>query len=58
VQPKFAIVSCGFDNIFNDPHPDVLKRFSSLGAKILRTDIDGAVMIMTDGINITYSTFK
>jgi competence protein ComEC len=58
VQPKFSIVSCGFDNIFNDPHPDVLKRFSSLGAKILRTDIDGAVMIMTDGINITYSTFK
>jgi len=58
VQPKFAIVSCGFENVFNNPHPDVLKRFSRIDAKIIRTDIHGAISMTTDGTNITYSTFK
>jgi competence protein ComEC len=58
VQPKFAIVSCGFENVFNNPHPDVLKRFSSLDAKILRTDIHGAIIITTDGTSVAYSTLK
>lgn len=58
VQPEFAIVSCGFDNVFNDPHPDVLQRFSRLGTRILRTDINGAISVTTDGTNITHSTFK
>lgn len=58
VQPKFAIVSCAFENVFNDPHPDVLRRFSKRDVKIFRTDIHGAITITTDGTNITYSTFK
>jgi len=58
VQPEFAIVSCGSDNVFNDPHPDVMKRFSRIGTKILRTDMNGAVIVTTDGTTITYSTFK
>ena len=58
VDPEYAIVSCGSDNVFNDPHPDVLERFSRLGTRILRTDINGAINITTDGTNITYTTFK
>jgi competence protein ComEC len=58
VQPEFAIVSCGSDNYFNDPHPDVLKRFSRIGTKILRTDINGAISVTTDGTTITYTTFR
>ncbi|HYA14961.1 MAG TPA: hypothetical protein VEF33_11535 [Syntrophales bacterium] len=52
------MISCGVDNVYNDPRPDVLKRYLRNGAKILRTDMDGAVDITTDGNNIAYSSYK
>jgi competence protein ComEC len=58
VKPEIAVISCGADNVYNDPRPDVLKRYLLLGTKILRTDINGAVDITTDGKNIAYSSYK
>jgi competence protein ComEC len=58
VKPEIAVISCGADNVYNDPRPDVLKRYLRLGTKILRTDINGAVDITIDGKNITYSSYK
>ena len=43
VQPKFAVASCGRNNPFGHPHPDVLERLKSSGTKILRTDQDGTI---------------
>ena len=57
VRPKIAVISCGRDNVYNDPHPDVLKRYFRLGTKVLRTDINGAINITTDGTNVTYDVF-
>ncbi len=57
-KPEIAVISCGADNVYNDPRPDVLKRYLRLGTKILRTDINGAIDITTDGNNITYSSYK
>jgi competence protein ComEC len=58
VKPEIAVISCGADNVYNDPRPDVLKRYLQLGTKILRTDINGAVDVTTDGKNIAYSSYK
>jgi len=58
VQPSIAVISCGRDNVYNDPHPDVLKRYLMLGTKILRTDINGAISITTDGKKIAYNVFR
>ena len=56
VKPRIAVISCGYDNIFRLPHPDVLKRYADVQAKVYRTDLNGAITITTDGVGITVKT--
>ena len=56
VRPRIAIISCGQENAFNLPHPDVLKRYAALPARIYRTDLHGAITLTTDGREITVKT--
>ena len=58
VRPEIVVFSCGVDNVFRDPHPDVLKRYRAIGSKIFRTDKNGAVTIITDGEKISTRVFK
>ena len=53
VSCRWAIFSAGRRNVFRHPHPLVLARYASLGADIYRTDQHGAVLISTDGQNVT-----
>jgi competence protein ComEC len=57
VKPAYAILSVGERNIGRLPHPEVLKRYSQLGSRILRTDKHGAITVMTDGEKIEVKTF-
>lgn len=57
VHPEIAVVSCGTDNIYHFPHPDVLKRYSLLATRLFRTDRNGAVGIVTDGEKIIMNPF-
>jgi competence protein ComEC len=49
VCPAEAVISCGRLNRFKHPHPMTLKRTACSGARIHRTDIEGAVIFETDG---------
>ena len=49
VNPETVVVSCGWMNRFKFPDRAVLQRYEAIGAKVLRTDINGAVQIWTDG---------
>jgi competence protein ComEC len=46
---RLAIVSCGARNPFGHPNADVLERWRSAGASVLRTDRDGTIFVATDG---------
>jgi competence protein ComEC len=57
VHPKFAAISVGEANPFGHPNRDVIDRISALGARVYRTDRDGAITAITDGRNLAVSTF-
>ena len=49
VAPREAIVSVGRRNRFGHPHPLTLAALAACGARVWRTDRDGAVTVSTDG---------
>ena len=57
-RPEIAVISCGRNNTFGHPAPEVLRRLDAIGARIYRTDLDGQVTIETDGIHVSSRTFN
>jgi competence protein ComEC len=55
VQPQFAIISVGSGNSFGLPRTEVLGRLATAGARVYRTDLDGAVTFYLDGHSVTPS---
>ena len=45
VSPDLAVISVGADNTFGHPTDEMLRELERVGAKIMRTDRDGAVTI-------------
>jgi competence protein ComEC len=56
-SPALVVVSAGRGNRYGHPHPAVLERYRAIGAAVLRTDLDGAVRIRTDGTVVEARTF-
>jgi competence protein ComEC len=57
VRPQIAVVSAGRSNQFGHPVPEVLDRYTAIGAEVFRTDRDGAVTVDSDGYSIEVHTF-
>jgi competence protein ComEC len=45
LRPREAIVPVGYRNRFGHPAPEVLSRYDRIGARVWRTDRDGAVQV-------------
>ena len=50
VRPEAAVVSCGWHNRFRFPHSRVVKRYRQRNIPLYRTDLDGALHIVSNGI--------
>ncbi len=57
VSPQFAVISLSENNPFGHPHKEVQERIAATGARVLRTDRDGAVTLSSDGKRLTAETF-
>ena len=53
VQPKYAVISVGKGNTYGHPAQATIDRLSSVDAKVYRTDQSGAIVVESDGTNIT-----
>ncbi len=50
VRPRIAIISCGERNRFGHPDPATVGRYLRCGARVLRTDQEGAIRVtLTEG---------
>jgi competence protein ComEC len=56
VRPRFVLISVGEGNTYGFPGRDLLARCRKAGARILRTDLDGAVEVRTDGRRVRVRT--
>jgi competence protein ComEC len=57
VDPQIAVISSGEDNPYGHPSPELLQRLEQSGARILRTDRDGAVRVLTDGHDLRVNCY-
>jgi competence protein ComEC len=57
VGPRLAVLSAGFRNRHGHPHPQVVERYRRLGVELLRTDVDGAITLSSDGRRLWARTY-
>jgi len=57
LRPRVTVISAGRANRYGHPAPAVVGRYVAAGAEIFRTDVDGAVMIATDGNRVDVGGF-
>ena len=53
VSPEYAIIMVGEGNSYNHPYQSIIDRYESVGAKVLRTDLDGNIICDSDGVDVT-----
>ena len=49
VNPEYALISCGEDNEYGHPNSFVMEKLQNQKARVYRTDLDGNVVLETDG---------
>jgi competence protein ComEC len=56
VHPEAAVISDGYLNHFHFPAPAVVSRYAEAGVRLLRTDVDGAVIVDATPNRMTLQT--
>lgn len=53
VTPDIAVIEVGRDNDYGHPKEKILNRLEDCGAQILRTDLEGTIILTSEGQGIT-----
>ena len=56
VMPSVAVIQCAGDNPYGHPHEAVLSRLRDADAIVYRTDVDGHIIVISDGKTCTVET--
>jgi len=56
-QPAVAVISIGRHSIFGHPHREVVERWRASGAQVITTGEKGTISVVTDGKEISVTTF-
>lgn len=51
-SPTIGVISCAVGNDYGHPHKETISRLSDAGVTVYRTDLDGTVIIFSDGMHI------
>jgi competence protein ComEC len=55
IMPKYAVISVGDDNSYGHPTEEVLSRLRYAEVKTYRTDLQGDIICVSDGKNVTFT---
>jgi len=58
VNPQVAIISVGAGNTYGHPAPGTLSKLQAAGLKVYRTDLNGNIVVSTDGKSYSIDTEK
>jgi competence protein ComEC len=58
VRPRWAVFTVGYRNRLGHPKEDVVERYRSSGAQMLRTDTAGAVLVRLDDEGISVRPYR
>jgi competence protein ComEC len=56
VLPKIAVVHVGRNNPFGHPNAETLERYDSVKCRVIRTDLDGAITVVSNGKKFSWRT--
>jgi len=56
VNPEIAIIMCGEGNIYGHPNDETLVKLSEANVNIYRTDLQGTIIVTTDGTTYEVNT--
>jgi competence protein ComEC len=58
VAPQYAVIMCGAGNDYGHPHQEILTALEDAGVEVYRTDLDGTVIMTSDGDSINIESQK
>lgn len=57
-RPQYAVISVGKDNEYGHPTKEVLDKLTAIGTEIYRTDLQGDILVSSDGTDIQVTCEK
>ena len=55
VSPQISVIEVGKNNIYRHPADITLRNLAAVGSEIFRTDLNGTIKFLSDGLSLIYT---